>query len=343
MKEIFEILLERCLKGKPTMLVTIVANTGSAPRGVGASMIVGKKGMLKGTIGGGNLEYQATKAAQENLSAEKGEFKEYHLTKENSANLGMVCGGNVDVLFTYISSETKTRTVLETATDHLRTHKPGWLILPFNGMEIGFFSKGKGLIGANTACTPGQKEFIDHTASVIETANDKCYVQRLNSTSRVYIFGGGHLAQELVPMLTHIGFRCIVTDDRSDFSTKELFPDAEEVHTLSYSNLSDQYLIQQQDYIVVITRGHLGDYEVLKYSLNTPAYYIGAVGSRSKIAEINSKLRNDGFVEEDIARVTTPIGIDIKSETPAEIAISIAAQLIEKRALFNLRNEGPIT
>lgn len=87
-------------------------------------------------------------------------------------------------------------------------------------------------------------------------------------------------------------------------------------------------------YIIAMTRGHLGDLDVQKFAMRTPAYYIGVVGSKSKIKAVNEKLRNAGFSDEDIARITTPIGIKIHSETPAEIAVSIAAQLIEKRAEY---------
>ena len=137
-----------------------------------------------------------------------------------------------------------------------------------------------------------------------------------------------------MPLLAHLGFRCIVTDDRVEFSAKELFPDAEELHTLAYADLGGRFELGPGDYVVILTRGHLGDYEAEKFALKTPAYYIGAVGSRAKIAAVNKKLKDDGFTDADLARLTTPIGIDIKSETPAEIAVSIAAQLIQRRAEY---------
>lgn len=334
MRQMYETLLTRCASGKATMLVTVVADVGSAPRGAGASMIVGEDGRLMGTIGGGMLEYRATQTAQNDLSEGKGELKEYRLTKNESANLGMICGGDVDVLFTYIAPTENNKAALASAKNHLIHHKTGWLMLPFNGTEFGFYSEDDGLLGIDITLAPGRRELIDHTTSVIEMQDGKCYVQKLMNTSRVYVFGGGHLAQELVPLLTHLNFRCIVIDDRAEFSTKELFPDAEAIYTLEYSDLDGKFDVQLQDYIVVITRGHMGDFDVLKFALKTPAYYIGAVGSRSKIIAVNEKLKAIGFTDQDISRQTTPIGIDIKSETPAEIAVSIAAQLIEQRAEY---------
>ncbi len=334
MKGLINTLLDRCVDGRCTMLVTIVADGGSAPRGTGASMIVGEDGRLAGTMGGGMLEYRATQDAQSDLAEGKGQLREYGLAKDAVADLGMVCGGHVEVLFTCVIPSGKNKAALASARTHLALHKTGWLLLPFNSTELGFYSEDEGLVGTSVTLPPGRTELIDHTTSVIDTAEEKCYIQKLMNLSRVFIFGGGHLAQELVPLLTHLGFRCVVTDDRHEFSSAELFPGAEEVRTLDYENLSGVFDVQPDDYIVVVTRGHAGDYEVLRFALTTPAYYIGGVGSRPKIASVNSKLRADGFTDQDIARVTTPIGIDIKSKTPAEIAVSIAAQLIRRRAEY---------
>lgn len=334
MKKQFECLLERCVNGQDTMLVTVVADAGSAPRGAGASMIVGESGRILGTIGGGMLEFCAIQEAQKALSDKKSMFKEYRLTKEDAAGLGMVCGGDVDVLFSYLPPTDKTRSALSMAVDRLVSHKTGWILLSLDGAGFGFYSDNKELFGIDVTQAPEHGELIDHTTSIIETDSGKYYTQKLMNTSRVYIFGGGHLAQELVPLLDHLGFRCVVTDDRTEFSTKELFPRAEELHTLDYSQLDGKFDVQPQDHIVIVTRGHVGDYECEKFALKAPAYYIGAVGSRAKIAEVNRKLKADGFTNQDIARITTPIGIDIKSETPAEIAVSIAAQLIRRRAEY---------
>jgi xanthine dehydrogenase accessory factor len=331
MKEIFGILLDRCREGLGTMLVTVIADSGSAPRGAGASMLVGEKGRLAGTVGGGMLEFEATGKAATDLAAGRGELVQYRLTKEGSASLGMVCGGDVDLLFTYVAPGEGSSRTLAALTERLDHHRPAWLLLPLDGLGLGFYSKDGGIEGLDIV--PARGEPIDHTTSVIETSRGRCYTQKLVDPSRVFIFGGGHLAQELVPLLAHLGFRCVVTDDRPEFSAKELFPDAEEVHTLAYSDLGGRLEVGPRDYVVIVTRGHIGDYEAEKFALRSPAYYIGAVGSRAKIAAVNDKLRKDGFTDEDIARLTTPIGIDIKSETPAEIAVSIAAQLIERRAM----------
>ncbi len=149
---------------------------------------------------------------------------------------------------------------------------------------------------------------------------------------RVLIFGGGHIAQKLVPALTAVDFRCVVLEDREDFCRLELFPGAEEVRLIQNNDPKAYQGITADDYVVVMTRGHKDDLTVQAQALKTTARYIGVIGSRKKTAVVFAKLREMGYTDADLRRITTPIGLDIKAETPAEIAVSITAQLILERA-----------
>ena len=167
------------------------------------------------------------------------------------------------------------------------------------------------------------------------TKNDetqKIYAEEFNFDGKVYIFGGGHLAQELVPVLSHLGFWCMVMDDREEYTAPNLFPGVQETKTVDFTLLSDILEVKKEDYLVVVTRGHSCDADVERFALRTPASYIGVVGSKRKTQYVREKLLAEGFTNEELDRVHAPIGIDIASETPAEIAISIAAQLIQIRA-----------
>ena len=245
----------------------------------------------------------------------------------------MVCGGDVDILFSIVLPTEKHIQAVGHIQDCLNHYKEGWLIMPLDGNGIEFSSVWK-KERVDAANENKNKNFKDSDDIFMNTDGRECYAKNLANTSRVYIFGGGHLAQELVPVISHLGFRCVVTDDRPEFSTKELFPQAEDVHTYAFDQLNDKFDIREDDYIIAMTRGHMGDMEVEKFAMGTSAHYIGVVGSRKKIAAVNAKLREDGFTDEDISRIVTPIGLNIHSDTPAEIAISIAAQLIERRALY---------
>jgi len=150
----------------------------------------------------------------------------------------------------------------------------------------------------------------------------------------VYIFGGGHIAQELVPLLSHLDFRCVVFDDREEFSKPELFPGAEKVLLGDFKHIGRFVALSENDYAVIVTRGHLWDLEAWAFALSSQASYIGVIGSKTKHEAVKARLRERGFDDSSInaARVHAPIGMDIKSETPAEIAVSIAAELILIRA-----------
>jgi len=156
--------------------------------------------------------------------------------------------------------------------------------------------------------------------------------ERLTPRGRVLIFGGGHVSQKLVPALAAVDFRCVVLEDRKDFCRPELFPGAEEVRLIRNDDAEVYRGITADDYVVVMTRGHKDDLTVQAQALKTPARYIGVIGSRRKTAAVFARLREMGYTDAGLQRITTPIGLDIKAETPAEIAVSITAQLILERA-----------
>jgi xanthine dehydrogenase accessory factor len=162
------------------------------------------------------------------------------------------------------------------------------------------------------------------------------FAEQINTSGRVYVFGGGHVAQELVPVLSHVGFRCVVMDDRPEFTKPELFPGAEEIICGDLQRISDYLTVGNEDYVCVMTRGHSHDTVVQAQVLKCRPTYCGVIGSAFKAAGVRRTLKEEyGLLDEELDLVTTPIGLNIKGETPAEIAISIAAQMILHRAERN--------
>lgn len=155
---------------------------------------------------------------------------------------------------------------------------------------------------------------------------------RLLPPGRVYIFGGGHVSQALVPALMAVDFRCVVLEDRAEFCRPELFPGAEEVLLIDNARVTDFVELTGEDWVVIMTRGHKDDLLIQSQIMKTPVRYIGVIGSQQKNAAITARLREIGFSDEDFQNVWAPIGLPIRSETPAEIAVSITAQLILERA-----------
>ncbi len=334
MKKLIHV-LEKCLKNhEDCVLATIVEQSGSTPRGAGAAMIVTSKGRICGTVGGGAIEYKSECVAKELITLKESRLDHFYLKPNQVQDLGMVCGGDVTIYFQFISSNRKENMELvQYIKNKYDKEEQFWLIQEITSHSEdtwSVFSKEEGEKGGNIP------------SEVIDNLRDKPYQQKvgekvyfsvpLQSMSKVYIFGGGHVSQALVPVLSTVGFHCIVLEDREEFCRPELFPTAEKLMLIDISKISEYIEIKEKDFVCIMTRGHKDDMEVQAQVLNTPAYYIGVIGSRKKKATVFAKLKERGFTDGDLSRVTTPIGIDIKAETPAEIAVSITAQMIEKRA-----------
>jgi xanthine dehydrogenase accessory factor len=155
----------------------------------------------------------------------------------------------------------------------------------------------------------------------------------IQSGETVYIFGAGHVSQQLARLTKMVGFHTIVLDDRKEFANRRRFRDADDIVELdTFDHAFDGLTMGSQSYIVIVTRGHTHDKTVLGQALKTGATYIGMIGSRKKRNIIYQKLLGENFTQADIDRVHSPIGLAIGAETPEEIAVSIIAELIQIRA-----------
>lgn len=353
MKQLFTKISELLNQDQSLMLVTVIAGHGSTPRGAGARMVVKEDGTTFGTIGGGAVEYQSGLIAVEALKEKRSFTKGFKLTKEQAAGLGMICGGNVTVYFQYADSrDRKFLNFCERVLEACNQDESSWLITDITdetAWSMGIYTERGGIVEAGDdsaehdsgkAEPSAMAELSADRASaftkkpgIITTEHHTYYCEPLVQAGKVYIFGGGHVSLELVPVLAHLGFPCVVLDDREEFANPARFPDAVGTVLSDFENISSQITITDQDYLVIMTRGHQYDYLIQRQALGTPARYIGVMGSRNKIKIISEKLRADGFDETEFKRFSTPIGLPILAETPAEIAVSIAAELIRERAV----------
>jgi len=151
------------------------------------------------------------------------------------------------------------------------------------------------------------------------------------SEPTVYLFGGGHVSEQVVPLAKRVHFKVVVIDDREMFANRERFPEADEVIVSEFEKCFDRLNIDDSSYVVIVTRGHLYDGFVLEQAVKSDARYIGMIGSKKKIKTLYQNLMQKGMTKETLDRVHAPIGIDINSETPEEIAVSIVAELIKVR------------
>ena len=328
MDRIFAKLLYMMKKKLDTVLVTIIADQGSAPRGAGSQMLVGEEGRILGTIGGGAVEGKADAMARQLLKEHRSCCHLFQLHAAAKESIGMVCGGDVQVQFQYIpGTSDHWRTLVGKVLEMTSARQSGWLALKTDGSDPSLLTgDGSAVLGDSVS---GEK-----TPEGWKPERSKdVFCLPLPIGERAVIFGGGHCAQALAPLLHAVGFRVTIFEERAEYGCQENFPTAEQIIVGDYTRISDWLQFTGEDYIVIMTNGHSYDLEVQDQVLRGDFAYVGVIGSRKKTAAVNQKLRERGVSEEAIARVHTPIGTPIKAVTPEEIAVSIAGELIYTRAL----------
>jgi xanthine dehydrogenase accessory factor len=349
MKELFVLIKEHLIKKEPLVLVAIIGSSGSTPRETGSLMLVGQGAggapeRLWGSTGGGKSEYLAIGETafllqKRDPSLANGSFtRQYILHSNEAAEIGAVCGGEVSVFFRLLNAgDHGLLDVIEKGIARFGESKSAWFLME---VSEGVACNAMGFAGEEGlwACAgtgPQNPKDLLKSGAVYREENGSFWLSvPIVSEGLVYIFGGGHIAQELVPLLCRLDFRCVVFDDREGFLRKELFPQAEKLILGEFEHIEKNLSLTERDYAVIITRGHIWDLEAWAFALNSPAAYIGVIGSMAKHEFVKAKLRERGFALSaiDDRRVHAPIGIKIKSKTPAEIAVSIAGELILTRA-----------
>lgn len=327
MEKIISKLYEQIIAGLDSILITIIDQVGSTPRGLGTQMLVGDTGLLAGTVGGGSIEKRAIEHGMQLLSENKFEICDYDLGGSNKNGLGMACGGGVTLLFNPVNhNDAIWKEVTALMLKQLQENINGFLV---QNMESGSPSllddKGEVLAGKNISL---KLDDICYDGGSV----DNSFVLPLAIKQRVIVCGGGHVAQCLVPVLASIDFRVTVLESRPEFARKELFPQASEVILGDYNNLDSCLDLKKSDFFAIMTHGHVHDCILQEQLLRKEYAYIGVMGSKRKIASVNARLLEAGISKEKIDSVHTPIGVTIGAVTPAEIAISIAAECIAVRA-----------
>ena len=157
------------------------------------------------------------------------------------------------------------------------------------------------------------------------------FVEPIVPRAVLYLFGAGHVGFHLARVAHLAGFEVIVTDDRDAYANRERFPDARQIHARELDEVLAELAPCERSYIAIATRGHRDDMRVLRWAVRTPAHYVGMVGSKRKVLGICKELEKEGLPSDALARVHSPIGIDIGAITPEEIAVSVVAELIAVR------------
>jgi xanthine dehydrogenase accessory factor len=324
------------------VLATILKKSGSLLREEGAKIVVRKDFTIHGTLGGGLLEAMTIKAASKVFAKEESIIENFELTSNETASLGTVCGGNIKVLLEYVNCSNENVKSLYKKAIELKLDSEDFALITqiaderkkINGMEKWICTE-TALFGIEDEEVWGvvrniRENFSKFRIQEISIEKGKYLIEPFLNFESVYIFGAGHIAQKIAGLTKLLGFYTIVIDDREEFANRERFDSAEEVKVISaFDHIVENIKINNNSYVIIVTRGNTNDKEILAYMLGTDAKYIGMLGSRNKRDYIFNKLLNQGFTLSDLERVHCPIGLPIFADTTEEIAVSIAAELVK--------------
>ena len=331
-------------KGAPVVLISIISLEGSTPRHDGAKMLVGINGQTWGSIGGSLIEANAILQAQSVLRSARSRKLDYDLNGQDASAKGMICGGKVRILLDYMESTPENKEFADAWHKSIKNGNDFFLVTQVNENSenpevIGhavFY--GDGRFTGNCVLNPQERENLRselHNISITGVFNirdTKVIVDCVRKVKTLYCCGAGHVAVPTVRIAALVGFRVVVLDDRAEYANSERFPEAFKTLVVSHFDQALRGIeIDKDCFIVIVTRGHQFDREVLEQSLKTSAGYIGMISSRLKKAAVFEALLAKGVKQVELDRVHSPIGLDIGGETPEEIAVSIVAELIQER------------
>jgi xanthine dehydrogenase accessory factor len=291
----------------------VVENEGFSPGKPGFKMVVAENGELLGSIGGGVMEYNMVEKALEMLSNKDTTpllQTQIHDEKSEIDKSEMICGGKQTILFFPIKAEYQS--TIEEVIRFIEENKSGKFIVKQNSFTI-----------SADVNKPMDKVF--------KRAREQewSYEENIGTRNTAYIIGGGHVGLAVSRILSILGFYVVVIDDRSDVSTIKDNIYADEKVTLPFDKIKEYIPKGDSNYVIIMTPSHSADEIALRQVIYKKLAYIGMMGSTRKVKEIFDKLKEAGITEEKLKKVHAPIGFPIKSNTPDEIAISIAAEIIQ--------------
>lgn len=345
MLDIADGLLAALRAGEWVALAKVIATRGPVPRSTGTCMAIRRTGGHLGTVGGGCGEAEVIRAGLGALDTGGPVRVEVDLTEAVTGESEAACGGTMDVLIVpcgprflpvleaVVEAATRrTRLAMLTCLDPAAALGAMVVVaggrLAWAGLEEGVARR---LAEALTAPDGESGDETRRRTVNLDGETWTALVEGIQPRPALLICGGGHIALPLSQMGKMLDLGVVVIDDRPSYASVARFPWADQVVCAPFAQALRDYPVDGDTYAVIVTRGHSHDYECLRHLLGRGAGYLGMIGSRRRVAGVLRLLRDDGFSAEVIANLHSPIGLDIGAQTPAEIAISILAEIVQAR------------
>lgn len=338
METIWEAARRLLQDGGRGVLALVLERDGSAPRGVGAKMLIYPDGSIFETIGGGPTEGETIRRAAQVLEAGRAEILHFDLDGANALQPEAICGGKVTICLYPLGADDLP--ALDGLCAAAAAREPANFLLWREGETCRSFCAAQDRIwGSEITGTLEQTLRRALDMAGIHEEPRLLYWERVSAGARVWLMGGGHVAQATAQVAAVAGFDIVVVDDRTEFANQTRFPNAQCIICQAYDELPIDH-VTSSDFIVVVTRGHSNDRISLAWALKTNACYVGMIGSRSKRDLIYDALRQTGVSQAQLDWVHSPIGLPIGGRTPGEIAVSITAELVSVRAQLEQKAQG---
>ncbi|WP_296713248.1 XdhC/CoxI family protein [Rhodoblastus sp.] len=322
-REIIATALDWARRGKRVALATVVATWGSSPRATGSRLAVDQDGRFIGSVSGGCVEGEILATAEEVIASGRPALREFGVSNERAWSVGLACGGAIKIFVERIED----CDFLQSLTDDASAGRDAVTVVDLDSGERTRFD----VDASPEALDDLTRHAIATTAekgndALVETPRGLFFIEVWRAPLRLAIVGAVHIAQALAPIATLAGYQVTLIDPRSAFADATRFPGAKILAGWPDEVLPDLHLDSRSALVALSHEPRIDD-PALMAALRSPAFYIGALGSRGSAEKRRSRLRAQGVADEPLARIHGPIGLAIGAATPAEIAIAIAGEL----------------
>lgn len=324
-------------------MATLVAASGSTSKKVGAKMVVGQSGRLIGGVTiGGCVDAQVIEAADEIISTGGRRLLSISLDDDEAFEIGLTCGGTVDVLLDRIAPRSESDVIVaahRAGRQSLASGHAAVIVTPLDGnaaaLVVSESGARHGSLGGTTLddAAAAIAVHVLRDGSRVETIGDRrFFFDRMAPPMTLVVVGAGQIAMSLTRMARELDMRSVVVDGRERYATRERFPDADEIRVGMPSDLVGEIVPNRRVAVVLVAHDYKYDLPVLRRLLREPVGYIGMLGSKKRGAAVRELLREEGFTDAELARVHTPIGLELGGKSPPEVALSILAEVVAVRS-----------
>ncbi len=315
--------------GRGAALATVVSTWGSSPRPVGSHLCVRDDGAMVGSVSGGCVEGAVVNEALEILKGAETAVFDYGVTDEMAWEVGLACGGKIRVLVRRLDDAAAQ---YKAARERLREGKPSAIVTRLADGASALVAEGqpKGPLAVPKTVLEGAGQVVmEKQSRLVEDGPETYFIEAVAQPRRLVVVGAVHIAQALAPLAKIAGFHVVVVDPRQAFATDERFPDVEVIAEWPEAALGGLAL-DDQTAVVTLTHDPKLDDPALKAALTSPAFYVGALGSKKTQAKRAERLAALGLDKAALEKIHGPVGLDIGAVSPGEIAVAIMAEIINE-------------